>query len=126
MKTILVDAIHCFINDGVIFSELHDLLETYPNRKIILTSAPHKKFEEFGLDKMPYEVFTLQKDPPKTNTKYFSQLLTCFDLSVNDVVYFEHDVHAVKSAQKIGILTQHYDPKTHTLQELKEFLDANL
>ena len=61
MKTIWVDAVDCFVSRaGEIFSEMHDLLETYPDRKIILTGANDKQLKQFGLDKMPYEVFTLK------------------------------------------------------------------
>ncbi len=49
MKTILVDAVDCFIieKDGefIIFQDMSNLLETYPNRKIILTGAPDEKIE---------------------------------------------------------------------------------
>jgi len=43
MKTILVDAVDGFIiettNGFQIFTEMYNLLETFPNRKIILTGA---------------------------------------------------------------------------------------
>ncbi len=68
MKTILVDAVDTFVIEGEgIFREMHDLLETFPNRKIILTGANDEQFKEFGLDKMPYEVFTLKHNPEKTD-----------------------------------------------------------
>ena len=40
MKTILVDAVNTFVikGDGI-FKEMSELLEQYPNRKIILTNA---------------------------------------------------------------------------------------
>ncbi len=72
MKIILVDAVDAFVIESEgIFKEMHDLLETFPNRKIILTGANDEQFKEFGLDKMPYEVFTLKHNPEKTNPKYF-------------------------------------------------------
>ena len=40
MKTILVDAVYTFVSDtGEIFREMFELLEKYPNRKILLTGA---------------------------------------------------------------------------------------
>jgi hypothetical protein len=39
MKTILVDANHTLVVDGVLFQAMYELLETYPNPKIILTNA---------------------------------------------------------------------------------------
>ena len=63
MKTILVDAVYCFIIEEEkrfkIFQDMYKLLETYPNKKIILTGASDDKRELYGLDNMPYEVFTL-------------------------------------------------------------------
>ncbi len=127
MKTILVDAIDCFVSDkGEIFQEMHDLLETYPNKKIIVTGADDEQFKTFGLDKMPYEVFTLKHDPEKTNPKYFKMLLEQYRLDKDGVVYFEHNRYAVESAQIAGIVSYFYDNSSKDLKALKAFLDENL
>lgn len=127
MKTILVDAVDCFISpEGEIFTPMHDLLETYPNRKIILTGADDEQFKNFGLDKIPYEVFTLKHDPEKTDPKYFEILLAHFGLTASEVTYFEHNPAAVKSAQSVGINSYFYDNDQKDLIALKEFLDLNL
>lgn len=124
MKTILVDAIHCFVSpQGVINSDMHVLLETYNNKKIILTGADDVQFKNFGLDKMPYEVFTLKHDPEKTNPEYFHKLLLHFNLKAEDVIYFEHDQSAVASAQSVGIKTHHYDSEKKDLRALEDFLN---
>ena len=95
MKTILVDAVDAFVIEGQgIFRPMHELLETFPNRKIILTGANDEQYKEFGLDKMPYEVFTLKHDPEKTDPKYFKIMLEHFDLKSDDVIYFEHNPEA--------------------------------
>src|SRR3989344_9310170 len=108
MKTILVDAVHCFIikkDDGKfeIFEDLHSLLEQYPNRKIILTGADDEGIKRYGLDSAPYEVFTLKHNPEKTNPEYFKIFLKQNNLNKDDVVYFEHSREAVESAQSVGI-----------------------
>ncbi|OGC91748.1 hypothetical protein A3D85_02140 [Candidatus Amesbacteria bacterium RIFCSPHIGHO2_02_FULL_47_9] len=127
MKTILVDAVDAFVIEGQgIFAEMHDLLETYPNRKIILTGANDEQYKEFGLDKMPYEVFTLKHNPEKTDPKYFETLLNHFGLSKEEVIYFEHNPEAVKSAQSVGITSYHYDSSKKDLDTLKVFLDKSL
>ena len=41
------------------------MLDEFPNTKIILTGANDEQFKKFGLDKMPYKVFTLKHDPEK-------------------------------------------------------------
>ncbi len=128
MKTILVDAVDAFIiedkGDFKIFKEMYDLLETFPNRKIILTGANDEQFKKFGLDKTPYEVFTLKHNPEKTDSKYYEIMLKHFSLSKDDVVYFEHNPEAVKSAQSIGIKTHYYDPDKRDLKVLKDFLSS--
>ena len=127
MKMILVDAVEAFVIEGEgVYRPMQDLLEQYPNRKIILTGANDEQFKEFGLDKMPYEVFTLKHNPEKTDPKYFELLLKHFDLKPEDAVYFEHNLEAVKSAQSIGITSYHYDADKKDLAGLKQFLDEAL
>lgn len=127
MKTILVDAVYAFVSDkGKIFQPLFELLEQYPNKKIILTGADDEQFKTFGLDKMPYEVFTLKHNPEKTDPKYYETILQHFGLGKDEVVYFEHNLDAVKSAQSIGIKSHHYDQEKKDLVSLKNFLDENL
>lgn len=130
MKTILIDAVDAFVieidNGFKIFKEMHDLLETFPNRKIILTGANDEQFKKFGLDKMPYEVFTLKHNPEKTDPKYHEKMLQHFDLSKENVVYFEHNENAVKSAQAVGIKTYWYDSAKKDLLVLAEFLKNNV
>ena len=127
MKIILVDAVEAFVsNEGIVFKEMYNLLESFPNKKIILTGANDEKFKKFGLDKMPYEVFTLEHNPEKTDPKYYEKMLEYFNLSKNDVVYFEHNLEAVKSAQSVGIKTYYYDANKKDLGALKDFLRENL
>lgn len=127
MKTILVDAVDCLVSkEGQIFSEMHELLETYPNRKIILTGANDEQFKKFGLDVMPYEVFTLKHNPEKTDPQYYEMLLSHFGLTNEEVLYFEHNPEAVQSAQSVGIQTYFYDNDAKDLGGLKKFLDIQL
>lgn len=127
MKTILVDAVNCFVSDkGQIFGEMFDLLETYQNKKIILTGAADEKLKFYNLDKMPYEVFTLKHNPEKTDPKYYEIVLKNFDINKDEVIYFEHNIDAVKSAQSVGINTYYYDNDKKDLKSLKIFLDKNL
>lgn len=128
MKTILVDAIDGFViktNEGAfdIFAEMHTMLEGFPNRKIILTGANDEQFKKFGLDTMPYEVFTLKHDPEKTNPEYYKKMLAHFNLTPEDVVYFEHSPDAVKSARSVGIETYFWDSEKRPLKELALFLE---
>ena len=131
MKTILVDTIHCFVikdEDSTfpIFKEMQDLLETFPNKKILLTGANDEEYIKFDLKRMPWEVFTLKHNPEKTNPEYYRILLQNFNLAPEEVVYFEHNPDAVKSAQSVGITTFYYDKNKKDLTALKQFLDENL
>lgn len=127
MKTILVDAVDCFVSDkGEIFNEMNELLDSYPNKKIILTGANYEKYPIYNLDKMPYEVFTLQHDPEKTDPQYYKKFLTNFGLETGDVVYFEHNPKVVDVSNEVGIRTYFYDNDKKDLVGLKKFLDENL
>src|SRR3989344_4183632 len=130
MKTILVDTVDGFVIETAsgfqIFKEMHDLLETFSNRKIILTRANDEQFKKFSLDKMPYEVFTLKHNPEKTDPTYFETMFKNFGWSKDDVIYFEHNPEAVKSAESVGIKSYYYDPEKKDLVALKSFLKENL
>src|SRR4030042_2276646 len=127
MKAILVDAVGTFVIESQgVFQPMFNLLEEYPNRKIILTNANDQQMIEFGLTNLPYELFTVKHNPDKTDPKYFKEMLKHFKLQSDDVVYFEHNQEAVKSAQSVGITSYHYDPDKKDLKALKSFLDKNL
>lgn len=58
MKTILVDAVNTLvIKDEGIYKLIYDLLETYPNEKIILTNANDEQLETFNFLNWPYKFF---------------------------------------------------------------------
>ncbi|MEK6800353.1 MAG: hypothetical protein AABY10_02625 [Nanoarchaeota archaeon] len=127
MKIILVDAINTFvIKDKGIFQEMYWLLEKYSNKKIIITGANDEEMEKFGLNKLPYEVFTLNHNPEKTDPLYYEIMLKHFKLDTTEVVYFEHNELAVKSAKSVGIKTYHYDKDKKDLVALRDFIDKNI
>lgn len=125
MKTILVDAAGTFVIEGQgIYQPLYELLESYPNRKIIVSNANDGQLIEYGIVNMPYEVFTLKHNPNKDNPEYFKILLNHFNLAVDDVIYFEHSQAAVDSAASLGVLSHFYDADKKDLVSLKQFLDS--
>lgn len=127
MKTILVDAVGTFVSEeGVVFAEMQKLLDEYPNRKILVTGADYETTNKYNLNHMPYEVFTLKHDPEKTEPKYFQMLMEEFGLKSNELIYFEHNPEAVKSAESVGIVSYYYDEVKKDLSALKKFLDANV
>lgn len=127
MKTILVDAVDAFVVDGEgIYKPMFELLERYPNRKIILTGANDEQMKKFGLNEMPYEVFTLKHDPEKTNPAYFEMMLKHFGLKPEDVIYFEHNYDAVKSAESTNVTSYHYDAEKKDMEALDAFISNNV
>jgi FMN phosphatase YigB (HAD superfamily) len=127
MKTILVDAINGLVlEDGSILEQMHKLLETYPNKKLVLTGANDEQFKQFKLGQVPYEVFTLKHNPEKTDPQYFKILFKKYGLTAQDVVYFEHNADAAKNALSVGITTYFYDHTKEDMDALKQFLDKNL
>ncbi len=131
MKTILVDAVNTsiikdeignFIQNKVMF----DLLETYQNPKLIVTNANDEQMIQFGLNTVPYPVFTMKHNPDKPDPVYFKTLLEQYNFTTSDVVYFEHSPDAVTSAKSIGINSYNYDKDAQDLVALKDFLDSNL
>lgn len=127
MKTILVDAINGLIlEDGSIQKEMYDLLESYPNPKIVLTGANDEQWRHFKLDGSPYEVFTLKHNPEKTDPKYFELLFEKYNLGVNDVIYFEHSKEAAATAESLDIKTYYYDHTRQDIAALKSFIDSSL
>lgn len=127
MKTILVDAVNAFvIKEEGINKEIHKMLDDFPNDKIILTNANDEEMDKFGLHNMPYELFTLEHEPNKTDSEYYKKMLEHFNLEAGDVVYFEHNPEAVKSAESVGIKTYHYDKETKPIRELSIFLEHNI
>lgn len=122
-----MDAINGLVlEDGSILEPMHKLLENYPNSKIVLAGANDEQFKRFRLDRVPYEVFTLKHDPEKTDPQYFKILLEKYNLTTDDVVYFEHNENAAKTARSVGIATYLYDHNREDMAALKRFLDESL
>lgn len=127
MKTILVDAINGLIlEDGTLFDEMYELLESYPNQKIVLTGANEEQWKQFKLDISPYEVFTLKHNPEKSDPKYFETLFEEYNLKADDMIYFEHNKEAANTAESIGVTTYLYDHTKQDIPALKAFIDSNL
>jgi FMN phosphatase YigB (HAD superfamily) len=68
----------------------------------------------------------LKHDPEKTDPKYFEMMLEHYGLSKDDVIYFEHNPEAAKSAESVGIKTYFYDSDKMDVTTLKQFLIDNL
>tara|TARA_Y100000310_G_C20063297_1_gene525983 strand:- start:126 stop:509 length:384 start_codon:yes stop_codon:yes gene_type:complete len=125
-KTILVDAWNTFVTEEGVFKEMQLILDSFENKKIILTNANDEQKIKFGIIDMPYEVFSLAHNPDKVDPEYFKKMLDHFSLSSEEVIYFEHNSEAVKSAESVGIKSLWYDKDKKDLEEVKNFLKENL
>lgn len=126
MKTILVDARNTFVIKNGIYEDMKKLLDGYDTDKIILTNANEEERIKFGIVAMPYEIFSLSHNPNKTDPEYYKIMLKKFSLLPENVVYFEHNQEAVKSAESIWIKTYHYDKESKDIKGLQEFLENNI
>ena len=126
MKTILVDAYNTFVTDEWINLEMQKILDKFENKKIILTNADTEKQKEFWLINLPYEMFSLNFNPLKTDPKFYEIFLEKYNLNSNEVIYFEHNLEAVESAKSVWINTFHYDKNKKDLVNLEKFLRDNI
>src|SRR3989344_8977780 len=123
-KIILVDAVHCLVDEeGNVNEKLKNYLDSLENKKIILTNAQKDKHKIFFKHVKDYEIFTLENNPSKKDPEYYKRFLERFKLSSKNVVYFEHDEESVKSAESVGIKTILYKDN---LDEIKDFINKNI
>ena len=128
-KIILIDAVYCLVDtNGKINSDLSVLLNKYDNRKIVLTNADDKEKSVF-LRNISYETFSLKHKPDKVDSEYYRKFLESFSLNTEDLIYFEHDKQAVKSARSVGINTHYFDGNlvdTEIVEsKMKDFLNQH-
>ncbi len=125
-KVILVDAWNTFVTEAWIDKEMQKILDRFPDKKIILTNANEEEKVQLGIINMPYEVFSLAHNPNKPDPEYYKKMLSHFHLDSTEVIYFEHNPDAVKSAESVGIKTMWFDKERRDLGELERFLRENV
>ncbi|MFA6017896.1 MAG: hypothetical protein WCT28_00885 [Patescibacteria group bacterium] len=127
MKTLLIDAVSTLIiKDEGPNQEMIQMLNMFDNPKIVVTNANEEEMKKFGIDSLPYEVFTLHHEPDKTDPEYFLRLFVAKNFSKDDVLYVENNIDAVNAALSIGIASYRYDPEKKDVQAVKKFLDENI
>ena len=128
IKAILVDAIHCLFDENRDLNrKLFNLLKAYNVPLIIVTNAnlndsKNKSIVELS-KKENIEIFTLNKNPDKSNPDYFRELLKKYNLKAEEVIYFDHKKENVESAKKANIIATLYEGK---IEEIKKFIDEHL
>ncbi|PIN93555.1 hypothetical protein COU54_02650 [Candidatus Pacearchaeota archaeon CG10_big_fil_rev_8_21_14_0_10_31_24] len=123
-KTILVDGMGTIYNEEFQPNEkLLTILNSFTNSKILVVN----KFREKGsqaLGKNISNSFSLEEQGiNKNDPEYFKLLMEKFDISPENLIYFEHNSENVETASKLGIKSIHY---TGNNNEIKLFLESNL
>ena len=121
-KAILVDAMNTLIDkEKGLNEELAKALQETSKKIIIVTNTDKKEIEKY-LENYNFEIFTLNKNPDKSNPKYFKELLNQYHLSPEEVVYFDHKEENIKSAKENRINSIIFKNN----KQIKEFIDNNL
>lgn len=103
IDTILVDAINCLIDkERGLNEELANFLRQTGKKIVVVTNASEKEIKSFLKD-YNFDVFTLNKNPEKTNLDYFKQLLNKHNFNTEKIIYFDHKEENLESAKKAGI-----------------------
>ncbi len=118
MKTILIGAYNTLINEEEHLSEINKMLETFPNKKIILT--PYNKQNNLEW------INSWNNHVWKNNPEYYKYILEEHCLSPYEVIHFDDNQKAIESAKKIWIQTYFYDANTKDLTALEKYLKENL
>ncbi len=128
-RVILVDGMHCIYDkDFNINLELLKFLNDLNTHTILTVAGFREKGKELVKTSDPskesnWEAFSLEeKGIKKDNPEFYKKLLEKFNLSPSEVIYFEHDKNAVKTAEKVGIMSKHYTG----LDSIKKFIEDNL
>ena len=125
-KVLAIDAVGCLVNfKGKVNNDIKNLVKKFKNKKIVLTNADELEKKIF-LKNITYETFSLKHKPNKSNPKYFKKFLLKYKLEPQQLIYIEHDIKAVKSAQSLGIVTHHFNGNLKNLENfLNLFLNKN-
>jgi hypothetical protein len=75
---------------------------------------------------MPYQIFSLDHQPDKTDPEYFVKMLAILWLSPEDLVYFERNSTSVAAGKSVWIRTYHYDIEKRDIAALQEFITINM
>lgn len=121
IKAIIGDAMHCLINKETqeINKVQAEMLKETGLKIIISTNSNPKKVKEI-LKNYDFEIFSLEKDPDKSNPEYFEKLLKKYSLNPGEVIYFDHKEDNIKSAKKVGIKVELYENDKKTSQFIKK------
>lgn len=114
MKTLLVDAVRTIITSDAEYNydtwwlnkDLADFLKnTKDIRFIVVTNAPWIKLDKIirYLSDYAFEIYSLNKNPWKTQVEYRTKLMNEKSLNSSDCFYFDHKQENLDAAKQVGI-----------------------
>lgn len=119
IKAIVADAVNTLIDkEKGLNKELAEIVNN-TNKKIIVVTNANPQEIKSKLQNYNFEVFSLLKNPDKSNPKYFKQLLEKYNFSPHEVIYFDHKEENVKSASQNNINSMLYKSNA----QIKECID---
>lgn len=121
-RVIIADGMNCLIEKETnkLDIKLAELLAQYNTRVIVATNADEERIRQ-SLGDFNSEIFTLNQEVKKTDTKYYKKLLERFDLEADEVICFEFRKERAETAAKVGIKTEQYTG----IEQVKAFIDEN-
>ena len=123
ITTILCDLIGTFADKkGNIYQDINELLKTFPQQKILLTSATNQQLKEFKLTNMPYPIYTTEHTIEKNSPEYYKKLLKQFNLTPQEVIYIERKPEAIETAKQLGIKTIEFNAEDRDINIVKKLL----
>ncbi len=127
ITTILCDLIGTFADkQGNIYNDINEVLKTFSQQKILLTSATNQQLKDFKLTNLPYPVYTTEHTIEKSNPEYYKKLLKQFNLTPQEVIYIERKHEAIKTAQMLGIKTIKFNPEKRNINTVRKLLQKHL
>ncbi len=121
IKFILVDWINCLYDkERGLNRELAEILQKTEKKIIIVTNADINDINN-KLGTYNFEVFSLNKNPDKSNINYFKKLLDKYNFKASEIIYFDHKTENVKSAESLNIKSIQYKNNN----QIKKFIEDN-
>jgi len=94
---------------------------------VIVSNISKDRLDELGLtNTLPFNLFTLESNPRKTDRKYFDRLVVKLRCEFKDLILIEHNPEVVELAQSLGIHTVLYKHKFTDIAETMEQIKNHL
>jgi FMN phosphatase YigB (HAD superfamily) len=125
---LLVDLINTsYIKDYGWNNDLISAIKSLNCETVIVSNISKDRLDELGLtNNMPFNLFTLESNPRKTDRKYFDRLIVELGCEFKDLILIEHNPEVVVLTQNLGIHTVLYKYKftdtTETIEKIKNHL----